>query len=157
MHWCTYTPVQSVQGYMHTRTSMSTSTNCSHSRNLINSIFVVFAVVSSSNHPHNITVDLSVSSPRLPSVVWYRETDLQCCSSSLTLGQLEAHKLWLLFLLQNSLVLTKSLHGFLQTFLLSEIPKILLTGISTFVSMHEERPLSFTGSKEPKLPKFLSD
>ena len=82
---------------MHTRTSMSTSANCSHSRNLINSIFVVCTVVSSSDRLHIIAFALSVSSPRLPSVVWYRETDLQCCSSSLTLGRLEAHKLWLLF------------------------------------------------------------
>jgi hypothetical protein len=147
LHWCTYIPVQSVQGYMHTRTSMSTSANCSHSRNLINSIFVVFAVISSSNHPHNITVDLSVSSPHLPSVVWYRETDLQCSSSSLTLGWLEAHKLWLLFLLQNSLVLTKSLHSFLQTFLLSVNFKILLSSISTLVPTDKERALSSLRSK----------
>jgi hypothetical protein len=69
---------QSVQGYMHTHTSMSTSENSSHSRKLINSFIVVCTVVSLSNCLHIITVALSVSSPCLPSVVWYRETDLQC-------------------------------------------------------------------------------
>jgi hypothetical protein len=128
-HLTSYT---STHIYMHTRTSMSTSVNCSHSRNLINSIFVVFAVVSSSNRPHNITVDLSVLSPHLPLVVWYRETDLQCCSSSLTLGWLEAHKLWLLFPSQSSLVLTNS-----------------LSSISTLVPTDEERdPRAHSGVTE---------
>ena len=54
--------VQSVQGYMHTPTSMLTSANCSHSRNLINSIFVVCTVVSLSDHLHTIAVALSVLS-----------------------------------------------------------------------------------------------
>jgi hypothetical protein len=68
---------------------------------------------------------------------------------------LNAQTVVIVFPSQNSLVLTNSLHSFLQTFLLSVNFKILLSSISTFVPTYEERPLSFLRSKRsPFFPNF---
>ena len=79
------------------------------------SFIVVCTVVSSSNRPHIIAVALSVSSPRLPSVVLYWETDLQCLLVFPWLGNSwSAQTVVIVFPLQNSSALTNLLHRFLQ-------------------------------------------
>jgi hypothetical protein len=111
-----------------------TSENCSHSRKLINSFIVVCAVVSSSNHPCIIAVALSVSSPHLPLVVWYQETNLQCLLVFPWLGTARSA----------------------QTVVIVSFAKLLSTNKIFFLrylyitSYYEERPLSFPRSKFPK-------
>ena len=137
---------------------MSTSANCSHSQNLINSIFVVCTVVSSSDHLHIIAVALPVSSPHLPSMVWYQETDLQCLLIFPWLGN--SWSAWTVVIVSSftKLLSTKKFSTCISTdtMVLKELKISLLQYL--YVTFYDERETTelHQERERPILAQFLS-